>query len=114
MDKELEWLKDNMPKGWEIYQSGVDEDQWRLVDREYEHMPYKMYPRDGDIGLAPLTSLLKQELGKKAEYVSNIEFYRKSDGGMEWKVIIGDDDIQCRGVYSLEFKAVVAAYREQR
>jgi hypothetical protein len=105
LNKKLGWLKDNLPDGWLLnYREGT---YWLIPKNEANAMYYcKVIPSHGDIGLAPLTALLKQELNK--------------GGNSVMTVIWSPTRTDCRrGVDdpiggATEFEAVFNAYKEMR
>ena len=114
MDKELEWLKDNMPEGWGLV---------LCLDGEYMPMcEYRLYESDGDfattvytdhgdIGLGSVTALLKQELLRMRWYCHTFQSKQR-----KWSCCLQRGRIRlgkCRDK-DTEFEAVMAAYREQR
>ena len=97
MKELLERIAKVMPEGWKI--AGPPRyDGWHLWQVPWEDAPpFILYPNYGDIGLAPLTALLKQDMG--AFSIERGWF----DGDLFWWFCDGERS-------STEFEAVAHAY----
>ena len=106
MNEQLEWVKDNMPEGWGLV-IGLDGEYMPTGEyRMYENngdFATTVYESEGDIGLAPLTALLKQEL-------DGVQTTGPDEG--RWLCGLRDQIVAFGG--DTEFEAVLAAYRETR
>lgn len=110
MNDNLQWLAKNMPKGWKL-SNPCDSEHWHVLERidkgarETPAATYGVYT-DGDVGLAPLTALLKQELVKHSRTVGEEHIMvRYRFGAWQFNVYRG---------YDTEFEAVLMAYRKTK
>ena len=92
----LEKLEGVMPRPWAL--KFMDDLAWMLAGESYD---YIIKPGEGDVGLAPLTALLKQEMG---EFTIERGWF---DGALFWWFRDGER-------HATEFEAVASAYLSLR
>ena len=112
MNDKLEWLKDNLPDGWDIGKIWkTDDSDWWMISGILSSPDFHivLHLDYGDIGLAPLTALLKQELGCWDVGIDT------TVGGYCASYILGHFKDRVVGkIESTEFQAVFNAYKEMR
>ena len=118
----LERLKDAMPTGWELLQHTQGADWWSLVEEAgaYDGAvdAYTNIYSYTDIGLAPLTALLKQELGDKKDNrlaIHRCRYNLPIPPGTErdlWEVVVPHDGDFHH--FDTEFEAVAHVYLSLR
>ena len=92
-------LSERMPAGWTLTPFASDSPVWLLAQEPWVDMPSSsIWPESGDMGLAPLTTLLKQEIGMWLTQLND-------DGGYSCST---DRYWDVRG--KTEFEAVADAY----
>ena len=112
MNKELVWLEDNMPAGWTLELWTADNGLETYHLQELVGLKRGFDGDYSDVGTAPLTMVLKQELRgyddyavaqvDETWYVMTLETYSQ----MKWRAVSKE--------YDTEFQAVVSAYRAMR
>jgi uncharacterized protein YdeI (BOF family) len=110
MNRKLEWLKGNMPDGWSMHEAVVTNGGNWIIDCGDNRWTFNDY--SGDIGLAPLTALLKQEMLSVHKMLIESSVYTKGDEARwDFQDGIGADFY---GYGGTEFEAVFNAYKEMR
>ena len=101
MKELLQRLSERMPERWLLvfraHGDGIGGSDWLLSGPD--DFLHTIRPQCGDIGLAPLTALLKQSLGD--DFMPNRR--TSGDGGVVWEVVFQDRA-------DTEFEAVTNAY----
>ena len=120
MKEKLEWLAGNMPDGYSLSlyykdEHGVTTWQLRCPDLDDLEQDILMNPAQGDIGLAPLTALLKQEIVKREEMAVEYPCLDVSREVYSDKSVFACSmNSNIPGVGDTEFDAVYQAYKEKQ
>ena len=102
MEEKLKWLSENMPDEWVL--THCKEDVWYLRDNG-KPGDYLIPWGEGDIGLAPLTALLKQSLYSDTYLLAVNRTARH-------KFFVSQ--VPPAPEFDTEFEAVLAAYKSCR
>ena len=99
--KKIEWLKDHMPKNTDLHEE--ENGSWNLL---VGGLGYPVYATRGDIGVAPLTTLMKQDLGAGFGVTRHITGWQIRTARLN-----GEGWIVSCDWYDTEFDAVFYLYR---
>jgi hypothetical protein len=100
MKEQLEWLYNNMPKGWFILTTPLT---LMNITNPNDVEKYQLTP-NGDIGFAPLTALLKQE-------IKEFKITKEYDPYGEVYFLAEFLDMDTLSMFNTEFEAVLSAYK---